>query len=80
VIGERYTGGFGVAGAVGVEPPAAAVMVELAAEVLVEPAAAPPVVVARAEAAAQATTVKLKQSATKSVRNRTATSFVGLRG
>ena len=31
-------------------------------------------------AAAQAATVKLEQSATKSVRNRTTTSFVGLRG
>jgi hypothetical protein len=78
VIGERCSGLAGFAGAVGVAPPLA--------EVLVDPAAAPPatetelVVLARAGTDRQAGTVKIEQSATKSVRNRTSTSFVGLRG
>jgi hypothetical protein len=82
VIGERCSDlfGFGWVLTVGEAPPLA--------EVEVDPAAAPPamaaalVVPARAGAADTATVnVKLEQSATLSVRNRTSsTSFVGLRG
>ena len=85
VIGERCSAGFfGGVFAVGEAPPLAEVEVEV---VPVVPATAPPataaalVVPARAGAATQAVTVKLEQSATLSVRNRTSsTSFVGLRG
>jgi hypothetical protein len=85
VIGERCSGffggfgGFGVVLGVGEAPPLA--------EVDGEPAMAPPamaaalIVPASAGVATQAVTVKLEQSTTLSVRNRTSsTSFVGLRG
>jgi hypothetical protein len=85
VIGDRcsgffgFFGGFGAVLTVGEAPPLA--------EVEIDPATTPPamaaaelVVPARA-GAAQTATVKLEQSTTPSVRNRTSsTSFVGLRG
>ena len=78
MIGERYTGGFGVVVAVGEAPPLA--------EVLVEPAAAPPaaaaelVVPASAGVAAIARIGKLQKIALRVRTRTTTTSFVGLRG
>jgi hypothetical protein len=81
VIGDRCNAGFlgfGFGLTVGEAPPLA--------EVEIDPAATPPataaeLVVPASAGAAPAATVKLEQSATLSVRNRTSsTSFVGLRG